>query len=95
MYQAEKMIKDNAEKIPADKKAEIELKIKDVQAAVGSNDIAGMQKGVEELRSVLSAVGASMYAEAPPQADPNGDAAAAPPPNDDDVVDGEYTDKKA
>jgi molecular chaperone DnaK len=96
VYQAEKLIKENGEKIPADKKADLESKIKDVQAAITADDAPGMKKGVEDLRTALSAVGAAMY-EANASAGPTaaGDEPPPPPNKDGDVVDGEFREQKS
>ena len=60
-YQAEKLLKDNGDKIPADKKSELESKIKDVRDAITTGDASGMRKAVDDLKNVMSQVGASMY----------------------------------
>ncbi len=93
-YQAEKLLKDNGEKIPADKKSELESKIKDVRDAIITGDASGMRKAVDDLKNVMSQVGASMYTApdggAPSAADGAGPEAAP----EGDVVDGEFREDK-
>ncbi|MBX7212655.1 MAG: molecular chaperone DnaK [Thermoflexales bacterium] len=95
-YQAEKFIRDNADKVPADKKAEIEDKIKDVRQAIMGTDLEAMQRATDGLRDALSKVGASMYAQ-PGAAGPEAGAADAGKADDasgDDVIDGEVRENK-
>jgi molecular chaperone DnaK len=99
-YQAEKFMRDNAEKIPADKKTELEDKIKEVRSVIMGEDISAMRKATDELKNVLSGIGAAMYQNAGAagaDGSPNGaadDAADAQKPPEGDVVDGEFRESK-
>jgi molecular chaperone DnaK len=90
-YQAEKLLRDNGDKIPAAAKAEIEAKIAAVRQAIGGEDVALMRSATEDLRNTLANAGAAMY-QADGNAAPAGD--APKPPTDDDVIDGEVRDDK-
>jgi molecular chaperone DnaK len=97
-YQAEKFMRDNAEKIPADKKTELEDKIKEVRSVIMGEDVSAMRKAADELKSVLSAIGAAMYQQAgadgaaSPNGTAEGDGEQKPPEGD--VVDGEFRESK-
>jgi len=97
-YQAEKFIRDNGDKIPADSKTKLEDEIRNVRTAIAGTDLDAMRKASESLKKVMGDVGSAMYAQQPPpDAAPAGDGASAgnePPPPDDNVVDGEYTETK-
>jgi molecular chaperone DnaK len=73
-YGAEKMIKDNAEKISEELKAEVEGKISAVRSALEGEDGAQIDSALQELQEVVQKVGEVVYAQ--------GDAASAegPPP---------------
>ena len=90
-YQAEKMLRENGDKIPAAAKSEIEAKIAAVRQAIGGEDVALMRSATEDLRNTLANAGAAMY-QADDNATPAGD--APKPPNNDDVIDGEVRDDK-
>lgn len=91
------------EQVPADIKAKIEDKIKELREKVTADDIDGMKKGMETLQQEVMAMGQAMYQQGQqPGAAPGAgaDAGAGPAggdakkPNDDNVIDAEFTDKK-
>ncbi len=92
-YQAEKFLREFAEKIPAGDKSEIETKITETRQAIGGEDVAAMRAATEGLKTALSNAGAAMYqtGDAPPAG--AADAGEAPP-TDDNVIDGEVRDQK-
>ena len=73
-YTAEKTLRDNKDKIPADLNTEVEGKIKAVKDALQGTDIAAINKAAQELNEVLQKVGSAVYGQqqqpppgAPPQ----------------------------
>jgi molecular chaperone DnaK len=106
VYTAEKLIKENGEKIPAEVKTEVEEKVSAVRAVMNNEDNAAIKTATEALQQTIQKVGASMYQQPPTppegsppegEAGPAADAGAGPaegeqPPADDagDVVDGEF-----
>lgn len=90
-YSAEKMLQDNAEKIPADLKTEVEGKIAAVRSALSAGDIAAITAASNELQEAMQRVGQAVYAQPGAGAPDAGDGAspggAAP---DDDSVEGEF-----
>jgi len=95
IYQTEKMLRENADKIDSEKKQQIDTKISDLRSKVTGEDVEGIQKLIQEVEELVQQVGASMYQQ------PEGEAGQAGPqpgseqsgdshPGNDDVVDGEF-----
>ncbi|MBE0686103.1 MAG: molecular chaperone DnaK, partial [Anaerolineaceae bacterium] len=95
IYQTEKMLRENADKIDSEKKQQIDTKISDLRSKVTGDDVEGIQKLIQEVEELIQQVGASMYQQ------PGGEAGQAGPepgsekggdsqPGNDDVVDGEF-----
>jgi molecular chaperone DnaK len=65
VYQTEKFLRDNGDKIPADTKAEVESAIAEVKGQLEQQaDTAALRAGVEKLASVSQKMGQAMYAQA-------------------------------
>ncbi len=98
-YQAEKFIRENGDKIPADKKAELEAKITAVRQAIMGDDIAAMRHATQDLKNTFSQIGAAMYQQAGAATDSATGAASADSggdqkPPEGDVVEGEFRETK-
>jgi molecular chaperone DnaK len=103
VYSTEKFIADNADKVPAESKTEVESSISDLKAALASESTSSdeLKAKTEALSQASQKVGQAMYAASEAQAAsgdagagtsaPGGDAAA----EDDDVVDAEVVDEDA
>ena len=96
-YQAEKMLREYGEKIPAGVKSEIEAKITEVRQVIGGEDVAAMRTSTEALKTAISNAGAAMYQE--PEAAAAGtsatsDGAASQKPDEGEVIDGEVREEK-
>ena len=61
VYQAEKALKDGGDKVPEDIKKDVEEKIKAVKDIQASGAVDEVKQKTEELSSVLSKIGESMY----------------------------------
>ncbi|MDB6095610.1 MAG: chaperone protein DnaK [Verrucomicrobia bacterium] len=75
IYQIEKTLKDAGDKLPAEKKSQIEAAIADAKKDLESNDGPRMKAAVDK----LTALGGELYAEAQKAAQAAG--AGAPPPD--------------
>ena len=76
-YAAEKMLKDNEDKVPAELKSEVEGKIAQVRSALQSGDAAQIKRVSDELNESMQKVGAAVYSQQQAQnptdgADPSG-----------------------
>ena len=92
VYQTEKFLKDNAEKIPAEGKANVEEPLATLKKALEGTDIASIKTAMEALAAASQAVGAAMYQEQAANAEATNDNAA----NDgEDIVDAEIVDEGA
>ncbi len=70
-YAAEKALKDNGDKIPAEIKTGVEAKIETLKTAKAGTDMAALKKASEELSSEISKIGEAMSkasAQTPPNA---------------------------
>ncbi len=71
VYTTEKMLKENAEKIKAEDKAMVDVKLEALKALKDSEDIEAIKKAADELATEAQKVGAALYqtrpeTEAPP-----------------------------
>ncbi|HSR88386.1 MAG TPA: molecular chaperone DnaK [Pontiella sp.] len=69
VFQTEKFLKENGDKIPADKKAEVEAAIEPVKKALEAEDYDGMKSSLEALNEKMQAAATEMYAQAQGQPD--------------------------
>jgi molecular chaperone DnaK len=97
-YQAEKLLKDQGDKVPAELKEEITGKVSAVRSALQGTDIVYTRRTMQELSDALQKVGQAVYGQqgtpgAGPQgpgADPeHGQPGGATPPGG-DTVEGEF-----
>ena len=72
VYNAEKMLRENAERIPADLKGEVEGQIAAVRSALQSGGADQIRSAVENLTGTLQRVGTAVYQQAGTAAGPNG-----------------------
>ncbi|MFE2145389.1 molecular chaperone DnaK [Streptomyces sp. NPDC059456] len=91
VYQTEKFVKDNEDKVPAEVKTEVEAAVTELKDKLKGEDTAEIRTATEKLAAVSQKLGQAIYADA--QA---GQAAGAPGAEqakaDDDVVDAEIVD---
>jgi len=90
IYQAEKLMREQGDRVPEDIKSEVEGKIAACRSALQGQDLAYLQSTVQELSESLQKVGASMYQQ-PGSPPPEGEDQGPPPGDDEDVVEGEFT----
>ena len=95
-YSAEKTLKEQGDKIPADMKQRAEEKIKIVREAIKANNVDDMKRTMQELSDVLQQIGAAIYQQGQAQQQgPGGGTPPPPPPGgnkppDDGTVEGEF-----
>jgi molecular chaperone DnaK len=96
VYQTEKLLREQGDKISADEKQGVEEKLADLKSALGGNDIEAMKTATELLMNASQEFTQKLYqqAAAEQQDAPGGSAgpSGASAPDDDDVVDAEIVD---
>ncbi|MCL2780485.1 MAG: molecular chaperone DnaK [Actinomycetia bacterium] len=101
-FATEKFLTENGDKLPADKRAEVQSALDGLKTALGGTDLDAIKTAQDNLSRVAQEAGGAMYASAQPSAD--GDPGAAGPggpggpgassgPSDDTVVDAEVVDE--
>jgi molecular chaperone DnaK len=101
VYSTEKFVADNADKVPAESKTEVESAISDLKAALASEGTSTdeLKAKTEALSQASQKVGQAMYAAAEAQGAPDGGTDTSAPgagaAADDDVVDAEVVDEDA
>ena len=90
-YQAEKMLRDNKDKVPADLNTEITGKIEAVKQALQGTDAAALKSATQSLSESMQKLGEAVYKQQPPpgaQPPPPGDEGGKKP--DEGTVEGEF-----
>ena len=92
VFQTEKMLKENGDKLPADVKSDAEAKLADLRTAVQSGNVDDIKTKQEALSQVFEKMyQAAAAAQQAAGAQPGADAGAAnEKPNDDGVVDADF-----
>jgi molecular chaperone DnaK len=88
VYQTEKFVKENDEKVPAEVKTKVEESIKGVRDALNGNDIDAIKAAVEKLGTDSQALGQAIYEAAAKEGAPGAGQA-----DEDGVVDAEVVDE--
>ena len=91
-YSTEKFVAENADKIPADIKAEVESAIADLKRALEGTDIDAIKEATEKAAQVSQKMGTAIYAQSQASASAGGASdggSASEEPADDDVVEAE------
>ena len=94
IHQAEKVMKDNEDKIPAELKTEVEGKLGAVREATKGSDTDSLKKAMDEFNESLQKIGQHIYSG--PGDGPDGGSApgegpaSAPKSEEEEVVDAEY-----
>jgi len=84
-YTAEKTLREQKDKIPADLNQEVETKISAVRSALQGSDVEVIKTASQELNEIMQKVGAAVYQQQPPP--PEGEA----PPEEEGGGEGEGT----
>jgi molecular chaperone DnaK len=98
-FATEKFLGESGDKLPADKKAELESALEELKTALNGNDIEAIKSAQEKVSKVASEAGGAMYAAAQGEPSPDGAAGAAAGGGtesgsaDESVVDAEVVDE--
>jgi molecular chaperone DnaK len=85
-YTAEKTLRDNKEKIPADLNSEVEAKIAAVKSALQGSDTEAIKRATQELNETMQKIGQTIYRQQQP---PPGGEQQPPPPGGEAPPEGE------
>ena len=95
VYQTEKFLKDNEDKIPADARSNVDGPLDELKKAIETNDIPGMRTATDKVAQASQALGAAMYTMAQQAGGGSATADGAADMSEDDVVDAEIVDDDA
>ncbi|HXM52644.1 MAG TPA: molecular chaperone DnaK [Candidatus Binatus sp.] len=95
VYQAEKQLQENAAKIDASVRSEVESKIEPVKQAIKDNDVERMRSTSQELATAMQKIGEAVYQQAQgagagAQSATGTDGPKSGKPGDGDVVDADF-----
>ena len=93
VYNTEKLLQDNADKVPEDLKTEVEAKIATLKTVLADNNVAEMQTAMTDLNSSMQRLGEAVYTQAgetPAAEPPEGSEPPEEGPPDSDTVEGEF-----
>ncbi|SDD53781.1 molecular chaperone DnaK [Streptomyces prasinopilosus] len=90
VYQTEKFLADNQDKVPGEIKTEVEAAVAELKEKLKGEDTAEIRTATEKVAAVSQKLGQAMYADA--QASQAAGAGAGEAKADDDVVDAEIVD---
>jgi molecular chaperone DnaK len=96
VYQTEKFLKDNDDKIPADAKSNVDGPLDELKKAIEANDVAAMKAATDKVATASQTLGAAMYQQAQASGGAGGSGQSheeAQQAADDDVVDAEIVDE--
>ena len=94
IFQTEKQMKEYGDKLPADKKAEIEGALGKLKTAHQAQDIAGIDAAMAEMNAIWQKASEEMYKNAGAQGGPQDPNAGQNPGNDQDVTDVDFEEVK-
>jgi len=89
IYVAEKTLREQGEKVPADVRSDVESKVSALQTALPGKDVDEIRRRTQELGTAVQQIGASMYEQAGPTPPPPGEEEEKPPEGE-ETVEGEF-----
>jgi molecular chaperone DnaK len=88
-HEADKVLKENADKIPADVKTEVETKLEALRTAAKGSDVPALRKAMDDFNEALQKVGQHIYKTEPSSTD-GGSGQKGKKPAEGEVVDADY-----
>ena len=93
LYQTEKLVRDNDDKISAEHKAKLEESQRKVREALDGTDSEAIKNATDDLMRVSQEVGQAMYAAGAADHAAQHTASGAGAPDDDEIIDAEVVDE--
>jgi molecular chaperone DnaK len=96
MYQTEKVLRDQGDKVSADEKAAVEAPLADLKTALSGNDVEAIKTATDTLAAASQAFSQKLYENAARDANADGTSASgqSESANDDEIIDAEIVDEK-
>ena len=88
VYVAEKTLREQGEKVPANVRSDVESKVSALRTALQGKDVGEIRRRADELGMAVQQIGASMYEQAGPTTPPPGE--EGKPPEGGETVEGEF-----
>ncbi len=89
-YQAEKLLRENADKIPADLRQEVEGKITTLKTALQGQDASAIRNAAKDLSESMQKVGQAVYQQGGGTPPPGGGGPGGGGPSGDGTVEGDF-----
>ncbi|MCY9786269.1 molecular chaperone DnaK [Nocardiopsis sp. EMB25] len=93
VYQTEKVIKDNEDKIPADVRSETESAVAELKTALEGTDVEAIRTASEKVALASQKIGSAIYSQGQEGAAAGAEQTASDTADDADVVDAEIVDE--
>jgi molecular chaperone DnaK len=94
VYSAEKLLREQGDKVPSQLRSEVEAKIEALKSALQGGGVGAIRQRTNELSQVMQQVGAAMYQGAGPGAPPPPEGEGEPPEGgEEDVIEGEFSEE--
>ncbi len=99
VYQTEKLLRDQGDKVPADERQHVESALADVKAKMAGSDTEALNRSLDALRTTSQALGQKMYEQAAAQQQASsggtssGGGSESSEASEDEVVDAEIVDE--
>ena len=93
VYQTEKFLADNADKVPADAKSNVDGPLDELKKAIEENDIPAMRAATDKVAQASQSLGAAMYAQAQESGAAESGFGGDADGGDEDIVDAEIVDE--
>ena len=92
VYQTEKLLKDQGDKITAEERANVETKLADLKTAISGSELETIKSATETLMTASQEFTQKLYEQAAANESTGGAGGASSAPSDDEVVDAEIVD---
>jgi len=89
IYQAEKTLREQGDKVPADMRNDVESHISGLRSILDTGSAEEVRRRAQDVSDSLQKIGAAMYEQQAPPPPPDGEADGAPG-SDEDIVEGEF-----